>query len=239
MRESLFQPVLGSCFVTGTGTDVGKTVVAAALADRLQADYWKPVQSGLADLPNGDSGSVADLVGLDRSRIIPPLYALQAPLSPDQAAQHDGVEIDMGRFTLPAANTPSGGNRPLVVEGAGGVLVPLTRRHTMVHVMARLLLPSVVVASSGLGTINHTLLTLEALRSRNLPVAGVILNGPPQPENAAAITRFGGVPILGILPPLNPLTPEALRAAAALWDLSPLTTPPPPPASGAPDEWEL
>jgi dethiobiotin synthase len=239
MRDSLFQPVLGSCFVTGTGTDVGKTVVAAALADRLQADYWKPVQSGLADLPEGDSGTVARLGGLAAERIVPPLYGLQAPLSPDQAAALEGVRIDMAAFGLPDGNRPSGGNRPLVVEGAGGVLVPLTHRHMMVHLMARLLLPTVVVANSGLGTINHTLLTLDALRSRNLPIAGVILNGPPQPENARAIERFGATPILGLLPPLLPLSCETLRATAATWDLSPLTTPPPPPAEGAPDAWEL
>lgn len=238
MRPSLFRPVLGSCFVTGTGTDVGKTLVSAALVDRLQADYWKPVQSGTDDLPDGDTGTVAALAALTADRIIPPCYAFKAPLSPDQAAALEGHSIDMAVFKLPEQNLPSGGSRPIVVEGAGGVLVPLTPRHTMVHLMARLLLPTVVVAHSGLGTINHTLLTLEALRSRNLPIAGVILNGPDLPENAAAIARFGATPILGQLPPLDSLDNASLRAAAADWDLSPLTTPPPEP-SIATDPWEI
>lgn len=220
LSTDLVHPALGSCFVTGTGTDVGKTVAAAVLVAALQADYWKPVQSGLADLPAGDAGTVAHLAQLGADRLIPTAYSLQAPLSPDQAARQEGVEIDLRTLTLPART------RPLVVEGAGGILVPLTKRQTMVHLMARLLLPVVVVAPTGLGTINHTVLTIEGLRNRNLPVAGVILNGPEHPENAEAIARFGAVRILGRIPVLDPLTPEAVAMAAHQLDLSPLTNPP-------------
>lgn len=211
---------LGSCFVTGTGTDVGKTVVSAVLVQALKATYWKPIQSGLAEAA-GDSATVAQLAGLSAERVVPPVYALRAALSPDQAAAAEGVRIDLAQIV-----PPSSLEVPLVVEGAGGVLVPISARQTMVHVMARLLLPVVVVAPSGLGTINHTVLTLEALRSRNLPVAGVILNGPPHPENQAAIERFGAVKVLGTVPPLAALTPTAVAEAGLGLDLSPLLSPP-------------
>jgi len=220
MQDSPFSPVPGSCFVTGTGTDVGKTVVAAALVAALGADYWKPVQSGTDELPAGDAGTVARLAALGEDRLVPTVYAFKAPLSPDQAAAREQMTIDLSSLTLPRRE------RPLVVEGAGGILVPLSRRHTMVHLMARLLLPVVVVAPSGLGTINHTLLTLEGLRHRNLPVAGVIFSGPPHPDNAESVARLGAVRVLGTLPRLDPLTPAALALAAQALDLSPLIDPP-------------
>jgi malonyl-CoA O-methyltransferase len=180
-------------FVTGTDTGVGKTVAAACLVRAWGADYWKPVQTGLAE-EAGDSATVAELAGLPPDRIIPPCYALQAPLSPAAAAALEGVAIDLSAFAVPE------GDAPLVVEGAGGVLVPLTADSLIIDLMVRLGLPVVVVARSTLGTINHTLLTLEALRWRVLPVAGVILNGPPNPANRAAIEHYGRVRVLAELP---------------------------------------
>ncbi|WP_404378959.1 dethiobiotin synthase [Caenispirillum salinarum] len=192
-------------FVTGTDTDVGKTVASACLVRALGADYWKPVQSGTDDLPEGDAGTVAALAGIGPERIVPTVLAYKAPLSPDQAAALEGASID-----LDAVSSLPSRERPVVVEGAGGVLVPLTETATMLDLMQRLALPVVVVARSGLGTINHTLLTLEALDRRGLEVAGVILVGPPKPMNRDAIIRFGGCTILGELPHIDPLTPEAV-----------------------------
>ncbi len=199
---------MSGIFVTGTDTDVGKTVASAALVRALDAAYWKPVQSGTADLPDGDSGVVAHLTGVPAGRILPPRHSFAAPLSPDQAAALEGRTIALEDFALPACD------RPLVVEGAGGVLVPLNDRALMIDLMERLGLPVVVAARSGLGTINHTLLTLQALRARGLTVAGVVLLGPPNPRNRAAIEHFGAVRVIGEIPPLAPLTPETLAAAA-------------------------
>lgn len=204
-------------FVTGTDTDVGKTVAAAALVSALNGIYWKPVQSGTDDLPEGDTGTVAHLADLPPDRLLAPVHAYRAPLSPDQAAALEGAAIALEDFALPA-----GLPRPLVVEGAGGVLVPLNDRALVIDLMARLGLPVVVVARSGLGTINHTLLTLEALRARALRVAGVVLMGPPNPRNRAAIEHFGGVRVIGQIPPLAPLTPAALAEAARGLDVSEL-----------------
>lgn len=200
-------------FVTGTDTDAGKTVVSACLVQRLGAAYWKPVQSGTDDLPGGDSGIVAELADAPPERILPPVHVYRAPLSPDQAARREGATLALDDFTLPVCE------RPLVVEGAGGLMVPLNERHLMIDLIARLGLPVVLVARTGLGTINHSLLSLEALAVRRLPVAGVIFSGPPHPDNVAAVARFGGVPVLGTVPRLEPLTPQAVAEAAAALSL--------------------
>ena len=198
-------------FVAGTDTDAGKTIVAAALVAALGARYWKPVQSGLRDLPGGDSAEVARLTGRDPGDFPPPAYAFQAPLAPDQAAALEGARIDPGRIVLPGEG--------LVVEGAGGLLVPLDGATLMIDLARRLGLPIVLAARTGLGTINHTLLSLESLARRAMPVAGVVFSGPDHPANLDAVRRLGGVPILGRIPPLDPLTPAALAAAAARLDL--------------------
>lgn len=201
-------------FVAGTDTDAGKTVVAAALVAALGAAYWKPVQSGLDGAPGGDTAVVARLTGHRPEDFPAPAYAFKAPLSPDQAAAEEGLALDPGRIALP------GGHRFLVVEGAGGLLVPLDGETLMIDLAARLGLPVVLAARTGLGTINHTLLSLEALRSRGLPVAGVVFSGPDHPRNLEAIRRLGGAPILGRIPWLDPLTPASLAEAAARLDRS-------------------
>ena len=172
-------------FVTGTDTGIGKTFVAACLVRAWNAAYWKPVQTGIDDDPGGDSATVHRLVDRQDGPVYAPRYALGAPLSPAAAAALEAVRITLDDFEPP----PDG--RPLVVEGAGGVLVPLTHEHLLIDLIARLGLPVVVVARSTLGTINHTLLTLEALRARRLPVAGVILNGPPDAGKGARPEAVG------------------------------------------------
>ncbi len=194
-------------FVTGTDTGVGKTVTAACLARAWDADYWKPVQTGLAE-DAGDTAAVAGLAGLDPDRLHPPAYGLRAPLSPDAAAAREGAEVSLGALELPASD------RPIVVEGAGGLLVPLNAQASMIDLMVRLDLPVVVVAPNRLGAINQTLLTLEALRARDLQVLGVVLVGPPFADNRAAIATRGRVRILAELPWTDALGPVAVAAWA-------------------------
>ena len=201
-------------FVTGTDTGIGKTVVSAALVRRWGADYWKPVQTGLAE-DEADTDTVARLSDASSGRLRAPRYNFQAPLSPEAAGAREGVRPALDDFALPA------GEGPVVVEGAGGVLVPLGSGASMADLMHRLGLPVVLVARSTLGTINHSLLSLEALRRRHIPVWGMVLVGPAPDENAASIARLGQVEILATLPRLDPLTPHTLAQAAAAWPASP------------------
>ncbi len=193
---------LNQLVVCGTDTDVGKTVVSAWLVQGLGARYWKPVQSGLDQ--GGDRGSVQRLLNLPAERLLPEIYRLSRPLSPHWAAELDGVEIQPERLELPQEEGP------LVVETAGGVLVPLRRDWLQIEQLQRWRLPVLLVARSGLGTLNHTLLTLEALRQRAVPVLGLVLNGPPHADNPRTLEQFGGVPVLAELPPLQPLSAAAL-----------------------------
>jgi dethiobiotin synthetase len=192
--------------VTGTDTGIGKTVFAAALTGGLAAHYWKPVQSGLADGADGDT--VARLSGAPRDHILPEAYRLTQPLSPHRAAEMDGVLIDQARLALPP-------HRPLVVEGAGGVLVPVTRGINFADVFAWWGLPVIVVARTGLGTINHTLLTVEALRARGVRVHGIAFVGDANDDNEATIAAIGQVRRLGRLPMLPTLDCAGLAAAFA------------------------
>lgn len=194
-------------FVTGTDTGVGKTVASAWLCLHTGADYWKPVQTGYhpPERADRDADEVARLSG---AHVHPERHLLRLPRSPHEAAAEEGLRLSLDDFVPPRTG------RPLVMEGAGGVLVPLNEDKTMLDLMARLSAPVLVVARTGLGTINHTCLTLQALRARNLFVLGVVLCGPDDPANRQAIERFGNVRVLGHLPPLEPLTREALLRIA-------------------------
>lgn len=194
------RPPRAGVFVTGTDTGVGKTLVSACLVRRWQALYWKPLQSGLAD-EEGDTPTIARLAGADgpegaRVRCLPPAGAYQASLSPEAAARAEGVAIDPALLALPMEDP----EQPLVVEGAGGLMVPVTHEIMMIDLAQRWGLPVVLVARSGLGTLNHTLLSLEALRVRGIAVAGVVLNGPLNPENSRTIAHKGQVRVLAEIP---------------------------------------
>ncbi|MCV9962762.1 dethiobiotin synthase [Pararhizobium sp. BT-229] len=191
--------------VTGTDTGIGKTVFSAALAAVLEGYYWKPVQSGLDE--ETDSQFVSRLSRLPPSRILPEAYRLRTPASPHLAARLDNVEIATETLTLPVTDAP------LVIEGAGGLLVPLTETEVFADVFARWQIPVILCARTGLGTINHTLLSLEALRNRSIPVFGVAFIGEEQAETQWIIAAMGQVPVLGRLPRLDPLTPENLLQA--------------------------
>ena len=186
-------------FVTGTDTGVGKTVVSAALAMHMGHGYWKPIQAG----PDSDTAEVQRLAGC---RVFDCGVRLPDPVSPHLAAERAGAKIQLSTIL---AQAPTDGS--WIVEGAGGVLVPLNDREKMIDLMTLLSLPVVVVARSALGTINHTLLTLGALRSRGLHVDRVVVVGAPHPENSAAIQKFGNITV-SAMPWFDPLTPEALKA---------------------------
>ena len=191
--------------VTGTDTGIGKTVIAAGLAGHLGARYWKPVQAGLDD--GSDRETVAALSG---QIVLPEAYRLPTPCSPHQAAALDGVTLDPARLALPE------GDGPLVVEGAGGVLVPLSEELPYADLFARWGLPVVLVARTSLGTINHSLLSLEALRARDVPIAGIAFVGDENAESERVICAIGNVRRLGRLPWLDPLDAASLRAAFAV-----------------------
>lgn len=192
--------------VTGTDTDVGKTVVAAALAVALDAFYWKPIQAGLDG--GSDAGSVKGL-GVPTDRIVPEAYRLATPCSPHRAAEIDGVTIDPDRLTLPEVAGR------LIVEGAGGALVPVTRDLLYADLFARWNQPVVIVARTSLGTINHSLLTIEALRTRGVAIVGIAFSGDANHDSETTIAAIGGVRRLGRLPRLAAITAATLHAAFA------------------------
>jgi len=193
--------------VTGTDTGIGKTVFAAALVQALGASYWKPVQAGLA--PPTDSQTVASLSGAPAGRILPEVYRLEEPMAPHIAAQHMGIALDPARLDLPSVDGP------LVVEGAGGLFVPLTPHFLFADLFAKWRAPVVLVARTALGTINHSLLSIEALRARDVPLLGIAFIGPPNEESEASIAEIGGVKPLGRLPPIDPLDAASLTRAFA------------------------
>ncbi|MDA8141900.1 MAG: dethiobiotin synthase [Desulfobacteraceae bacterium] len=183
-------------FITGTGTGVGKTVVSAMLMAGTKGVYWKPVQSGLEEMT--DTQWIQCATGLSDEHFLPETYKLRQPLSPHASAALDGVHINLEAFTPPQPEPST----CLVVEGAGGVLVPLNERHFMLDLIIQLGVPVLLVASSQLGTINHTLLSLEKLRASHLQVIGVVMNGPKNESNRQAIEHFGQVPVLAQIEPL-------------------------------------
>ena len=193
--------------VTGTDTGIGKTVFSAALAGALDGFYWKPIQAGLDE--ETDSQTVMKLSGLPAQRILPEAYRLRTPASPHLAAELDGVTIEHGSLEVPEKD------RPLVVEGAGGLLVPLTRSITYIDLMARWRVPVVLCARTTLGTINHSLLSIEALRARGVAMLGIAFIGEENVESERIITEMGKVRRLGRLPHLAPLTCDTLREAFA------------------------
>lgn len=197
----------GVLVVTGTDTGVGKTVVAAGLAAALDAYYWKPVQAGTEESTDSET---ALALGVPQDRIIPEAYRLALPASPHRAAAQERVAIDSAALALPS-------ERPLIVEGAGGLMVPLSLDPalTFLDQMSVWNAPVVLVSRTSLGTINHSLLSLAALRSRGVRVAGLVFVGKDDPQNIEAIVRLGATTSLGRLHMLDPLEGATLRRAVA------------------------
>lgn len=195
--------------VTGTDTGIGKTIFAAALTGALQASYWKPIQAGLEPDGSGDADTVARLSGRTRAAILPEAWRLATPCSPHRAAEIDGVTID------PEALDPPAAEGPLVIEGAGGAMVPVTRTVTFADVFARWGHPVVLVARTELGTINHSLLSIEALRRRGVPLLGVAFVGDANDDSERTIAAMGQVRRLGRLPRIDRLDRGTLASAFA------------------------
>jgi len=196
---------MGQIIVTGTDTGIGKTIFASALAAALRATYWKPVQSGL----DGDESDSDTARRLGVGNILPEAYQFTQPLSPHRSAELDGVKIDPTRLALPDVDGP------LVIEGAGGLLVPVTRSLLFADLFAQWQAPAILVARTALGTINHSLLSVEAMRARSIPILGIAFVGDANEDNEATICALAGVKRLGRLPRLDPLNAATLGEAFA------------------------
>ena len=192
--------------VAGIGTEIGKTIVSAVLVEALQADYWKPVQSGA--LTDSDTDTVRQLVSNSVSMFHPESYRLTQPLSPHAAAEIDGITINLDAIRLPQTN------RPLVVELAGGLMVPLNDRDLNIDLVQQLGLPVVLVSRNYLGSINHTLLSVEACQHRNISIVGILFNGPTVPATENFILQYTGLPCLGRIEQMNTVTKEMVRKYA-------------------------
>ena len=190
-----------SFFLTGTDTEVGKTVICAWLMVHYRYNYWKPIQSGM-DSP--DTKTIQKITGFDNSFFFPPAYELQRPLSPHESAKRDGIDIELTNFFLPQKE------EKIIVEGAGGILVPINEKYFIVDIIKKLGLPILLVARSGLGTINHTLLTVNELKKRNLPLQGIILNGEKNQSNKEAVEKYSGVSVVSELEPIKTLDKKTL-----------------------------
>jgi dethiobiotin synthetase len=195
--------------VTGTDTGIGKTVVCAMLMLGLDGFYWKPIQSGTES--GTDRERVMALTGLPSSRFFDERYILSQPLSPHRAAELDNVQIDLAHMDVP--DGPD--DRWLVIEGAGGALVPINRECLQAALFSRWRAPVIIVARTALGTINHTLLTVEALKRRAIDVLGVVFVGEAMPDTEHTIAQMGAVKRLGRLPHLRSLDAQSLREAFA------------------------
>ena len=188
--------------VCGTDTDVGKTIVSSFLVQGLKAVYWKPIQSGYED--GGDSHTVQQLLNLPPERILPERYKFKAAVSPHWAAEQENQLIESQNLKIPMIK------EPLVIETAGGVMVPLTREYLQIDQLRKWMLPVLLVARTGLGTLNHTLLTIEALKKRNIPIIGIILNGPFHPDNPKTLEEISGIDIVAQLPLMEQISSEVL-----------------------------
>ena len=190
-------------FVTGIGTDVGKTVISAILTQKLQADYWKPIQAG--ELDNTDSMKVSQWVENSTSVIHPEAYRLTQPMSPHAAAERDDVNIEMGNIIIPKTT------QNLIIEGAGGLMVPLNQHDLVIDLISHLQADAVLVSRHYLGSINHTILSIKALRSRNIAIAGIIFNGDENRDTESIIESVCAVPILGRIPKIDNLNHHSIN----------------------------
>ncbi|MEL6923839.1 MAG: dethiobiotin synthase [Bacteroidota bacterium] len=194
-------------FLTGIDTEIGKTVASAILTEALCADYWKPVQCG--ELSFSDSKKIKTWVRNERTTVHSESHRLQAPMSPHAAAAAEGKQLKLSDFQLPAYH-----NDYLIAEGAGGLYVPLNDEDCIIDLIGQLQLPVILVSKNYLGSINHTLLSIHALRQRNIPIAGLLFNGPATPTTESIIELQTQVPVIGRLPWLAEITPDAISEAA-------------------------
>jgi len=197
---------MNSIFVTGIGTDVGKTIVSAILVEKLNADYWKPIQSG--DLDNSDTQKVQRLTSNSWSEFHPEAYRLTQPFSPHKSAALDGIEIDLENIHKPETTNS------LIIEGAGGLMVPLNSKKLIIDLIQQLNSEVILVVKNYLGSINHTLLSIELLKQRNIPLKGIIFSGETDHDSEEFIKNYSGVKVLGTIPLLADLNKEAISKVA-------------------------
>ena len=197
-------------FVSGISTEVGKTVCSAILVKALQADYWKPVQSG--DLHDTDSMKVAkwNSLSLPPPRFHRETHRLTGPMSPHASAAIDGVHIKRSDFQVPATD------KTLIIEGAGGLMVPLNEQDTLLDLMRDLQIPVILVFRNYLGSINHTFLSIAQLQQAGVPIAGIVFNGPSTPSTEKIILQMTKVPLLFRIPELSELSLPAIDETARL-----------------------
>lgn len=194
-------------FVTGIGTDVGKTVVSAVLTEALQADYWKPIQTGTAF--GSDTEKIKRLVTNGISKIHPETYRFDAYVAPHSAAASEGKEIDFESIAAPQTNNT------LVIEGAGGLLVPINEKYFMIDLIKKLEVETILVSQNYLGNINHTLLSCQALKSQGIKVLGIIFTGTENAASENTILNHAGFPLLGRINREVSITPEVIKKYAS------------------------
>ena len=192
--------------ICGTDTDIGKTLISAFLVRGLNASYWKPIQSGIEG--KTDSMMVKKISNVNREKIIPESYIFKTPVSPHWAAEIDNKLINKNSLKLPDIKGP------LIIETAGGLLVPLTRDYLQIEQIKNWNLTVILVCKSSLGTLNHTLLSIEALKKRNIKIAGLIINGEKHLDNPKTIMQFSGIPIIAEFPFLKDF---CIRNLDILW----------------------
>ena len=178
--------------ICGTDTDIGKTLISSFFVRGLKSFYWKPIQSGIGS--ETDSQVVARFAKVNRSNIIDEAYIFSEPVSPHWAAEIDQKVIDFQRLKLPNVDGS------LVIETAGGLMVPITRNHLQIDQIKKWDIPVILVCKSGLGTLNHTLLSIEALKKRNIKILGLVINGEKHLDNPKTLTQFSGLPIITEFP---------------------------------------
>lgn len=188
-------------FITGIGTGVGKTIVSAVLTEKIKADYWKPVQSG--DLENSDTSLVKSLVSNTMSKFHPETYRLTQPFSPHKSAALDGILIDPSRFVLPPTDNQ------LIIEGAGGLMVPLNENFLMIDLIKQLDAEVILVSRNYLGSINHTLMSAEILKARSIKLSRLIFCGDHDPDSEKVIRRYLQIESIHI-PYFNVLNAEVI-----------------------------
>ena len=194
-------------FVTGIGTEVGKTIIAAILTEALEADYWKPIQAG--DLHHSDTDKVKALVTNNRSIFYKEAFCLQQPMSPHAAAEKDGINVHLSNIRAPKTNNH------LIIEGAGGLMVPLNYEDCIIDLILQLNCEVVLVSRNYLGSINHTLLSIEALQKRGILIKGIIFNGAENKETEKVILKMANVSLLGRVREEKGFDPIVIRKYAA------------------------
>ena len=193
-------------FVTGIGTEVGKTIASAIITQALEADYWKPVQAG--ELDQSDSMKVKSLISNNQSKFHEEAFRLNEPMSPHAAAEKDKVHIDISSIKVPLTNNH------LVIEGAGGLLVPLNDKETILNLIETLRCEVILVSRHYLGSINHTLMSIEILKQRNIKIKGILFNGDENKDTEAIISKMSGIDILGRIAELTDLNKSTINSVA-------------------------